>query len=624
MGTTLSLGRSVNLFGKRFAVVTLVLLAMAALVVPPATALSIIGVSQPGTGLSVAPTDPCVPAPLIVSFAVTPTTISFGQSVTLSWNVQVPSGCNYLVALLGQPVGLKGSLQVQPVFDTSYTLTLSWGPTRSLYAIKTTPLVSVTVPTDPSNSNRNLITISSQQMVPMFVRALGTVNTTVIVNTDLDLSGLPNVPNFESRILIADGVRLVGGRTAVPGQPFQPGPLLSITDHPQSLFEIQGDNVRVSGVRIQGPDLFVSDSTDCTGIFITDVNPTGPVLAPGHISVEIDHNEISGWSHGAVRVEDKNNRITVLQIPLWIDYASTPAEIVYTLNTEPVWIHDNFIHHNQHLDGNGYGVAVSYGGHALIERNVFDWNRHAITEEVGTSRSGYRAYRNLVLENGGLNVDLQGVYHQYSQQFDMHGANNCGVETLFNNSLWNCGPAGNDYDIRYNSVLYSAGPAVKLRGTPNTPSLPLPYSTVIRFNVFAHDYPVDTVVSSGNAALGTSPQIAGGAVEWTEGAPVVQDNLTGRAMYYGLQTCDFDGDGVNDVFIATEQTLWYCPAPSDCVTATDSGKASWVYLNSSTKRTDQLSLGYFSGGRVCDVVDGGLISVGGSGLWRQMLFYRAQ
>lgn len=306
---------------------------------------------------------------------------------------------------------------------------------------------------------------------------------------------------------------------------------------------------------------------------------------------------------------------------MWIDYGSTPAEIVYTLNTEPVWIHDNFIHHNQHLDGNGYGVAVSYGGHALIERNVFDWNRHAITEEVGSSRSGYRAYRNLVLENGGLNVDLQGVYHQYSQQFDMHGANNCGVWALFNNSLWNCGPAGHDYDIRYNSVLYSAGPAVKLRGTPE---VPLPYSTVIRFNVFAHDYPVDTVVSTGNAALGTSPQVAGGAVEWTEGAPVVQDNLTGRTIYYGMRTCDFDGDGINDVFIATEQTLWYCPAPSDCVTATGSGKASWVYLNSSTKRTDQLSLGYFSGGHVCDVADGGLISVGGSGPWRQTLFYRAQ
>jgi len=355
--------RPSNLFLKRFPLVTLVLLAVAALMVRPATALSIIGVSQPGTGLSVVPPGTCVPAPQILSFTVTPTTVTFGQSVSLSWNVQVPSGCNYLVAILGQSMSPQGSVQVQPIFDTSYTLTLSWGPTRSLYTIATTPLVSVTVPKDPSDPTgmRNLITISSSQMVPMFVRALGTPNTTVILNTDLDLTNTPNYSQ-ETRIMIRDGVRLIGGRTAVPGQPFGPGPLLSITDHPLNLFEIQGNNVRVTGVRIQGPDLFVSDSTDCTGIFITDVNPTPPVLTPGHISVEIDHNEISGWSHGAVRVIDKNNRITAPLIPMWIDYGSTPAEIVYTLNTEPVWIHDNFIHHNQHLDGNGYGVALSYGG----------------------------------------------------------------------------------------------------------------------------------------------------------------------------------------------------------------------------------------------------------------------
>jgi hypothetical protein len=109
------------------------------------------------------------------------------------------------------------------------------------------------------------------------------------------------------------------------------------------------------------------------------------------------------------------------------------------------------------------------------------------------------------------------------------------------------------------------------------------------------------------------------AVKWTEGAPTVQDNLTGRTTYYATNTCDFDGDGKNDMFVATEQTLWFCPGPSDCVTAPGSGKPTWVYLNISTKRVDQLSLGHFSGGRVCDVVDGNLISVGGSGPWRLIM-----
>jgi hypothetical protein len=595
----------------------LVLLAVAALVVSPATALSIIGVSQPTTGLTVLPPDSCLPAPQILSFTVTPTTISFGQSVTLSWNVQVPSGCNYLVALLGQSVGLKGSLQVQPVFDTSYTLTLSWGPTRSLYATAITPLVSVTVPTDPSNSNRNLITISSQQTVPMFVRALGTKNTTVIVNADLDLSGLPNIPSSESRILIVDGVRLVGGRTAVPGQPFQPGPLLSVTDHPKILFEVQGDNVRITGVRIQGSNMGESSSYLDTGLLLSDVKPgcvsqlpngswpTCPPI-PGHINVEVDHSEFSGWSLAAVRVVDDHHSITVNS---WIDGTSTPAAVAYALNTEPVWVHDNFIHHNQNLHGNGYGVSVDDGAHALIERNVFDYNRHAITEENGendSQRLGYRAYRNLVLPNGGVNDSIEIAPDRYTHQFDMHGSLPQCV-AYFSSGVYNTclasvdhmlGPAGHDYDIRYNSFLYKSGPAIKLRGEPQ---LGLPGGAVVRFNVFAHDHDwLD-------------------AVKWTEVAPVVQDNLTGRTTYYGTRTCDFDGDGINDAFIATEQTLWYCPGPGDCTTAPGSGQPTWVYLNMSTKRVDQLSLGYFSGGRVCDVADGGLISVGGSGPWKLMM-----
>ncbi len=126
----------------------------------------------------------------------------------------------------------------------------------------------------------------------------------------------------------------------------------------------------------------------------------------------------------------------------------------------------------------------------------------------------------------------------------MHGTLSCGGIDHY------CGIAGHDFDVRYNSFLYRKAPAVRLRGTP---TLGLPVGATMRFNVFAHDHETD-------------------AVQWTEGAPTVQDNLTGRTTYYATQTCDFDGDGINDSFLATEQTLWYCPAPSDCVTAPGSGK----------------------------------------------------
>ena len=86
----------------------------------------------------------------------------------------------------------------------------------------------------------------------------------------------------------------------------------------------------------------------------------------------------------------------------------TWERISLTVNPMTVRIHDNFIHHNQRQRGNGYGVETTYGGYALIEKNVFDWNRHALASD-GRPGTGYFAYRNLVLEDGGMNYWLLGT-----------------------------------------------------------------------------------------------------------------------------------------------------------------------------------------------------------------------
>jgi hypothetical protein len=513
-----------------------------------------------------------------MSFTPTPSTVTLGDSVALSWRVQFPNNCSYAVWVGDGPVASHGTIEVQPLDNRIYTLTIRWGRNWSR-SFSTTAQVTVNLPTDPSDPNRNLVTIASQQMVSMFVRALGTPNTTVIVNADLDLTGL-------SPIQITDGVVLKGWRSA-PGQPFRPGPLLYVTDVPSPLFDIQGDNVRVTGVRIQGPSMR-DDGTFAVGMSITDVMPSCGAQSncgtiPGHVNVQIDNDEFSGWTDTALGVADEPGRIVV---PVERDHTVTPTDLVYYANptTEPVWIHDNFFHHNLHSGTAGYGVDVGNGAHALIERNVFDNNRHAITSGHSDGRVGYRAYRNLVLPSHGTG----------EQQFDMHGSKGCDWPWHDSSSSWWCGIAGHDFDIRYNSFLYKDGAAVQLRGTP---TLGLPEGAQVRLNVFAHDHETD-------------------AVKWTEDpGPTLQDNLVGRTDYHPVRTCDFDGDGINDRFIATEQTMWYCPGPSDCVTAPGSGKPTWVYLNMSTKRTDQLWLGNFRGTRVCDVVDGGLISFGGSGPW---------
>jgi hypothetical protein len=59
----------------------------------------------------------------VLSFAVSPNTIDFGSSTTLSWNVKIPAGCTTLKLDIGsQVVGRQSSLTVQPLFDSTYTL----------------------------------------------------------------------------------------------------------------------------------------------------------------------------------------------------------------------------------------------------------------------------------------------------------------------------------------------------------------------------------------------------------------------------------------------------------------------------------------------------------------------
>jgi hypothetical protein len=336
------------------------------------------------------------------------------------------------------------------------------------------------------------------------------------------------------------------------------------------MFYIPFDNVRISGVRVEGPGA-VPDYTRAIKI-----DPSVAIA-----SVEIDHSEIFAWNTAGVDISGNGQ----IMVAVGFDNRVAPPELAYVANptTEPVWIHDNYIHDN--YDGNpvhfGYGVVLGNGGHALIERNVFNAHWHAIAGD-GTALTGYRAYRNLVLETG---FRTQGVDHG-EQSFDMHGRRD------------NSGAAGRDIDIRYNSFLYTDGPAVNLRGTPDV-------GDVVESNVFAHSSLPDAVwwvgngVTEGNACLGALPSSSCGP----------RDNKIGVPMWEHATACDFDGDGINDDFIATGATLWYRSGDSS------KGPTPWIYLNTYPKHLDEFSLGYFSGRHVCDVVDNGWKLVGGTGSW---------
>jgi hypothetical protein len=279
------------------------------------------------------------------------------------------------------------------------------------------------------------------------------------------------------------------------------------------------------------------------------------------VNVKIFNNELSGWRGVAVEVRDPLGRIN-------LD------------NHDTVRVQENYIHHNQHYRNLGYGVETADSAYALIEKNLFDYNRHAIAS-TGDPGTGYYAHSNLVLWNGGMN---NGPLNTNTHQFDVHG-----TQTCWNYSYY-CGPAAEKFDIRHNTILYDAGTAIKVRGEPSI-------DAIVDNNVFTHSQQWGGYVD--DAAL----------VQTTGHNLYATNNQFGKLLVdmLGPTPCDFNADGTLDTFIATGQTWWYWYW-SDL-----SGGGRYTYLNTSTKGLAQLAVGDVSGDGVCDVTDDdGVVYLGGS------------
>jgi len=145
------------------------------------------------------------------------------------------------------------------------------------------------------------------------------------------------------RILIPGGVTLASGR----GRGDSQGALLyskKLSTSP--LFLASGEKVRVTGLRLYGPD--PNRSTEQMrklykeGRYYSVPNSEGIISTyPG---LEVDNCELWGWSHAAV----------------FLRRGALKAHI-----------HHNYIHHTQR-SGLGYGVCLDKAD-ALIEANLFDW-----------------------------------------------------------------------------------------------------------------------------------------------------------------------------------------------------------------------------------------------------------
>jgi hypothetical protein len=168
---------------------------------------------------------------------------------------------------------------------------------------------------------------------------------------------------------IPGGVILASGR----GRDGSQGGLVFCDSFTDPLFRAVGDRVRITGLRLRGPQ---ADILDHDYVLV----PHSGAVATSHDGLEIDNNEIFAWGTHAISLKAGANGAHV---------------------------HHNNIHHTRRA-GLGYGVVLNQSD-ALIEGNLFDTCRHHI---AGTGRYGtsYEARYNIVLE------------HANGHAFDMHGA----------------------------------------------------------------------------------------------------------------------------------------------------------------------------------------------------------
>lgn len=233
--------------------------------------------------------------------------------------------------------------------------------------------------------------------------------------TEIDLTARVYI---EQLVLeIPAGVTLAGNR----GQNGSRGALLT-SDALKTpvLIRAGGPNVRITGLRIQGPNPKPyldhhrrSFGPGGPGHSYYYKFPTSNGIITEHAGLEVDNCDLSAFAHAGVNLEQGTGH----------------------------QIHHNFIHHCQY-NGLGYGVTLDVSS-AVIEYNRFDSNRHSI---AGTGRPGcgYVARHNVELGKS------------LSHCFDMHGGRDRKDGTQI---------AGTVIEIS-NNTFRAPQTAVAIRGVP--------------------------------------------------------------------------------------------------------------------------------------------------------------
>jgi len=255
-----------------------------------------------------------------------------------------------------------------------------------------------------------------------------------------------------ARIFVDELVLEIGERVTLAsdrGRDGSPGALIfsdALATRP--LIRVTGPDARISGLRLRGPDPerrldhHRRSFREGRGREYYYEFPVSDGIECSFDRLEVDNCELAGWSHAAI----------------WLKGGTDHH------------VHHDFIHHNQY-QGLGYGVCHDVST-SLIERNLFDWNRHSI---AGTGRpgSGYEATHNI--ERGT----------SLSHCFDMHGGRDRKDGTNV---------AGTWLKVSRNTFLCPRE-AVRVRGEPEEEAR-------VTGNWFVHDSPARAVRGEKRTILG--------------------------------------------------------------------------------------------------------------------------
>ena len=331
------------------------------------------------------------------------------------------------------------------------------------------------------------------------------------------------------------------------------GPVLRFGDHSKSTIpgttaflqiacseDTRTTGVVVRGFRLYGPTFGdQKDLDDYVGLRIENCADT-----------EINNMDVAGWGGSAIEVRHPT---------LGSQPTSWPSQ---------AWIriHDNYLHHNLHTSNDngpghsaGYGVTTSERAFSNIYHNVFDYNNHDVTADGNAG--GYIALQNLILKGGGQHST--GHTGFYMHVFDVHGDQ----KGCFLSGDWTCGHAPG-FNMTENTFQYENSDDIGIRGTVR-------FQSFIQHNVFARS-------SERNA------------IDLFDDHDIAVDHNDYDADTYGqYTTCDFDGDGVDDLFLATGVTWWY----------SSGGQFPWTFMQADRNRANQLAFGDFDHDRRCDILE---------------------